>query len=566
MAGTLSRVAGSRPPRRAPDPGSHGGAARPRARDIDAPWRWASRLLAVSVLVPLVVILASWLHFDPAVWAHLGGTILPQLLLNTIWLVCGVAFGTLMLGVSLAWLTATCEFPGRRLLDWALMMPFALPAYVMAFVFIGVLDFSGPVQSGLRDLFGLPPAWSLEVRNTLGVILVMTLVLYPYVYMLARVSFLGQGRSAYEAARSLGLGPWAAFYRVSLPMARPGIIAGLSLALMEALADFGAVSVFNFDTFTTAIYKAWFGFFDLQSAAQLASILLTIVLLALVLERHYRDRARFTDAAHNGSQRRIRLVGGPALAASGLGWTVFLLAFVLPVARLATWAWGARGDLDARYLDLFVHTLSLGIMAGLLTVAAAFVLAYAQRYHGDFSTAVSVRIGTLGYALPGSVLAVGVMLSLTWFDHRIADAVASLTGREMGLVLSGTVLALLMAYFARFLAVAYGPVDSGLERIRPCIRDAARSLGAGQWETVWRVYLPMLRPGLLTAGLLVLVDVMKEMPATLLLRPFGWDTLAVRIYELTSEGEWGRAALPAMALLLVGLVPVILLVRKSARV
>ena len=254
-----------------------------------------------------------------------------------------------------------------------------------------------------------------------------------------------------------------------------------------------------------------------------------------------------------------------ALAASLFGWGVFVLAFAAPVSQLALWAWGAIGDLDARYVDLFVHTLTLGVMSGVLTVIGAFVLAYANRYHADASTALSVRIGTLGYALPGSVLAVGVMLSLTWIDNRVADAVEYLTGDDIGLVLSGTVIALLMAYFARFLAVAYGPVDSGLERIRPSIRDAARSLGAGPWQTVRRVYMPMLRPGLLTAGLLVLVDVMKEMPATLLLRPFGWDTLAVRIYELTSEGEWERAALPAMALMLVGLLPVILLVRKSAR-
>jgi len=528
-------------------------------------WRWAARLLAVSVLIPLAVILGSWLFFDPAVWSHLGTTVLPQLLVNTFWLVLGVAAGTLLLGVPLAWLTVMCDFPGRRILDWALMLPFALPAYVLAFVFVGVLDFAGPLQVGLRGLLGLPPAWSFEVRNTPGVIIVMTLVLYPYVYMLARVAFLGQGQSAYEAGRSLGLGPWAAFFRVSLPMARPAIIAGLSLALMEALADFGAVSVFNFDTFTTAIYKSWFGFFDLHSAAQLASILLTIVLVALVVERRFRDRARFTASGRGGAQRRMRLEGRRALAASLFGWGVFCLAFAAPVLRLVTWAWGALKDLDLRYLDLFVHTLSLGVMAGVLTVSAAFVLAFAHRYHADYSTALSVRISTLGYALPGSVLAVGVMLSLTWFDNRLADTVEWLSGEDMGLVLSGTVVALLMAYFARFLAVAYGPVDSSLERIRPSIRDAARSLGAGQWETVWRVYLPMLRPGLLTAGLLVLVDVMKEMPATLLLRPFGWDTLAVRIYELTSEGEWERAALPAVALLLVGLLPVILLVRKSAR-
>ena len=534
-------------------------------RSDDRPWRWSARLLAISVLVPLAVILGSWLYFDPQVWSHLGDTVLPRLLLNTSWLIVGVGIGTLLLGVPLAWLTVMCEFPGRRILDWALMLPFALPAYVLAFVFVGVLDFAGPVQSGLRALFGLPAAWSFEVRNTFGVIAVMTLVLYPYVYMLARVSFIGQGQSAYEAARSLGLGPWGAFFRVSLPMARPGIVAGLSLALMEALADFGAVSVFNFDTFTTAIYKSWFGFFDLHSAAQLASILLTIVLIAMLVERHYRNRARFTESGRNGAQRRIHLSGRLGLAASLFGWGVFILAFAAPVVKLVSWALAVASDLDSRYLDLFLHTLTLGAMAGVLTVAAAFVLAYANRYHGDYSTALSVRVGTLGYALPGSVLAVGVMLSLTWFDNRIADGVEWLTGRDIGLVISGTVIALLMAYFARFLAVAYGPVESSLERIRPSMRDAARSLGAAQWETVWRVYLPMLRPGLLTAGLLVLVDVMKEMPATLLLRPFGWDTLAVRIFELTSEGEWERAALPAIGLVVVGLVPVVLLVRKSGR-
>jgi len=528
-------------------------------------WRWASRLLAISVLIPLLVIVASWFFIDPEVWSHLSSTVLPELIGNTLLLVFGVGIGTIVLGVSLAWLTSLCDFPGRRILDWALMLPFALPAYVLAFVFLGVFDFAGPVQSALREWFDLSPRWSLEIRNAFGVIVVMTLVLYPYVYMLARVSFMGQGQSSYEAARSLGRGPWSAFFHVSLPMARPGIIAGLSLALMEALADFGAVSVFNFNTFTTAIYKAWFGFFDLHSAAQLASILLTLVLVALVVERRFRERARYADNGHAGVQRRMRLRGTQAWLASIYGWFIFTLAFALPVGQLLSWAWGSREHLDGRYFDLLSHTSSLGAMAALLTVSGAFIMAFAHRYYGDSFTRIGVRVGTLGYALPGSVLAVGVMLSLTWVDNRLADGLEWLTGSDPGLFLSGTVVALLMAYFARFLAVAYGPVDSALERVKPSIREAARSLGASQVQIMRRVYVPMLRPGLLTAGLLVLVDVMKEMPATLLLRPFGWDTLAVRIYELTSEGEWERAALPAIALVAVGLLPVILLVRKSAR-
>ncbi len=527
-------------------------------------WRWASRLLAISVLIPLAVIVGTWFVVDPQVWSHLGSTVLPELIVNTLLLVFGVGIGTTLLGVSLAWLTSLCDFPGRRLLDWGLMLPFALPAYVLAFVFVGVFDFGGPVQGALRDWFGLDQRWSIEIRNAFGVIVVMTLVLYPYVYMLSRVSFLGQGQSTYEAARSLGRGPWSAFFHVSLPMARPGIIAGLSLALMEALADFGAVSVFNFDTFTTAIYKAWFGFFDLNSAAQLASILLMLVLMALVVERRFRDRARYAEQGRGRSNHRMQLRGGKAMAASAYAWTVFCLAFALPVWQLLAWAWETREFIDERYWDLLGHTFSLGTMSAVLTVTGAFVLAFANRYYGDNFTRFGVRIGTLGYALPGSVLAVGVMLSLTWIDNRLADGLEWLLGHDPGLFFAGTVIALLMAYFARFLAVAYGPVDSALERIRPSLREAARSLGATQSEIVRKVYVPMLRPGLLTAGLLVLVDVMKEMPATLLLRPFGWDTLAVRIYELTSEGEWERAALPAIALVAVGLLPVILLVRKSS--
>lgn len=538
---------------------------RGRADPAGGFWRWATRLLAIGVLIPLVVIGASWLTVDSEVWGHLAATVLPDLLGNTLLLVAGVAVGTVLLGVSLAWLTSLCEFPGRRWLDWALMLPFAVPAYVLAFVFVGTLDFGGPVQSAIRELFDLPGAWSIEIRNAGGVILVMSLVLYPYVYMLARVAFLGQGQSAFEAARSLGLNPWQAFLRVSLPMARPGIIAGLSLALMEALADFGAVAVFNFDTFTTAIYKAWFGFFDLNSAAQLASLLLGIVLLALLAERHFRARAQFAESGRSGRARRFQLRGWRAAAATGYALLVFLLAFVAPMAQLLSWAWGSLDYLDHRYWGLLGHTFVLGSSAALVTVAGAFVLAFSRKYYPDRLTRAGVRVGTLGYALPGSVLAVGVMISLTWIDQRIADAWLALTGHEPGLLLGGTVIGLLLAYFARFLAVAFGPVESALERIRPSIRDAARSLGAGQWELVRRIYLPMLRPGLFTAALLVLVDVMKEMPATLLLRPFGWDTLAVRIYELTSEGEWERAALPAIALVLVGLLPVILLVRKSAR-
>ncbi len=528
-------------------------------------WRLSTYALAALVAGPLLLVFSGWLQAENAVWQHLAETILSDLILNTAILLVGVAIGVLLLGVGLAWLTAMCEFPGRRLFDWALMLPLAIPAYVLAFVALGLMDYAGPVQSAFRELFGRD-AGLPDIRGAGGVIAVMVLVLYPYVYMLARSAFLTQGSGTLEAARSLGLGPWGAFFHVALPMARPAIVAGTSLALMETLADFGTVAVFNYDTFTTAIYKAWFGLFNLQAAAQLASLLLLFVALALYGERQLRGRARFAEGSRRGKPQRRRLSGWRGWGATLLAANVFLLAFVIPVIQLLSWAWEiVAEDLDSRYLELLGHTLLLGGVAMALTVSAALLLAFARRYQKDRTTNAAVGIATLGYALPGSVLAVGVMLAFTGIDNFF-NALAPIIGLEApGRVLGGTLLALLLAYMVRFMAVAFGPIESGLGRIKPSMAEAGRSLGASGGEILCRIYLPLLRPGLLTAALLVLVDVMKEMPATLLLRPFGWDTLAVRIYEMTSEGEWERAALPAVTLILVGLLPVILLVRKSSR-
>jgi iron(III) transport system permease protein len=539
-------------------------AVRPSRRADGRALRTASLILAGLVALPLVVILLAWLAVDAEIWRHLRQTVLLELVRNTFVLVLGVGSGVLLIGVSLAWLTATCDFPGRRIFDWALMLPLAIPTYVIAFVMLGLLDFSGPLQSWLRGAFGPQGYWFPNVRSDGGIILVMTLALYPYVYMLARSAFLTQGQSAMEAARTLGLGPWSAFGRIALPMARPAIVAGLALALMETLADFGAVSVFNYNTFTTAIYKAWFGLFNLQAAAQLASLLMLFVLVALLLERRMRGQARYHTSGRPCAGHRLALQGWKAWAATGYASLVLGVAFIIPVAQLLTWAWrGGAQELDSRYLSLLTSTLTLGAAAAVLTVGCAFLLGYVRRHHPDRWTGAVVRFATLGYALPGAVLAVGIMMAFVWIDHGVASVAESLFGVSMGLVLSGTVIALLFAYMVRFLAVAYGPVDSSLERIKPRFAEAARSLGAGSREIVWRVYLPMLRPGLLTAALLVFVDVMKEMPATLMLRPFGWDTFAVRIFQLTVESEWERAALPALTLIAVGLLPVILLVRGT---
>ncbi|WP_353227783.1 ABC transporter permease [Pseudomonas qingdaonensis] len=527
--------------------------------------RWYPLVFTVCalVLLPLSVLVLSWQSIDLQIWSHLLDTQMSRLLGNTLTLILGVGVGVTVLGVSLAWLTSLCEFPGRRWLDWALMLPFAIPAYVLAFVFVGLLDFSGPVQTLLREWFG--PMRLPRVRSTGGVIIVLVLVFYPYVYLLARTAFLAQGKGLMEAARVLGQSPLQAFWRVALPMARPAIGAGVALALMETLADFGAVAVFNFDTFTTAIYKTWYGFFSLSSAAQLASLLLLAVMLVLYGERRARGAVRSSNERPRVAAL-YHLHGVKALAASSWCLLVFACAFVIPVLQLLVWFWQrGRFDLDERYGALILHTLYLGAMAALITVAVALLLAFARRQAPTRVVRAGVSLANLGYALPGSVLAVSIMQAFSYLDNQLVVPLSSWLGGAGRPLLMGSLAALLLAYLVRFIAVAYGPLENSLGRIRPSLPEASRSLGVSGPRLFFKVYLPLLVPGALSAALLVFVDVLKEMPATLLMRPFGWDTLAVRVFEMTSEGEWSRASLPALTLVLVGLLPVIGLIRRSAR-
>lgn len=522
-------------------------------------WGVAALLIATIVIVPLGVVLSSVFTPHDDVWAHLIETTLAGILINTFWLTLGVALGTGVLGVSLAWLTAATEFPGRRFFDWALMLPMAIPSYVTAFVAIGLLDFSGPLQTALRVWFGKNGFWFPEIRSRGGVILVMTLTLYPYVYLLARNAFLTQGRRALEAAQSLGASRMRGFFRVALPMARPWIVGGVMLALMETLSDFGAVSIFNYDTFATAIYQAWFGFFSVSAASQLASLLVLLVFILLLLEQKLTARTRYTGTGLSARQGdRIQLDGFARWFSVVFVSMVFFIAFVIPVVQLLVWSASIVGeDLDARYFGYLGHSLFLGGGAALITVTSVLILVYAHRLRPTAMIRGLVRIATLGYALPGSVLAVGIFIPFAWVDHQM------MTYLDRPFILKGTVVAMLLAYLVRFLAVAYHPAQSAIKRISPHIDESARNLGCSGVEMLRRVYLPMMRGGVLTALVLVFVDVMKEMPITLMTRPFGWDTLAIRIYEMTSEGEWERAALPAIAIVAAGLIPVFLLTRDS---
>lgn len=524
-------------------------------------WQSLGLLVAALVALPIAVVVLQWAVFglgEQAIWQHLLSTRLDRLTLNTLTLLFGVGIGVSLLGVSLAWLVSTCRFPGRGFFEWALMLPLAIPGYVMAFVYLALFTYAGPVQTWWRAQFGSSAGFP-DIQGAGGVILVFSLVLYPYVYMLARSAFLNQGPAVMDAARILGLNGRQAFFRVALPVARPAIAGGVALALMETLADFGAVSVFNFDTYTTAVYSAWYGLFNLQVAAQLASLLLVFVVALLALERYSRRQARYHQRS-SAAPRLLNLGRRGWLATAWCGLVLFM-AFIVPTGQLLLWVLETGlADLDSRYLEFFWHTLMLGAMAAVLTAVLALLLGWIRRQSGTGRWMPgAVRLATLGYALPGSVLAVGIMLVFTGLDHGLEGLFG------FRLMLAGSVAALVLAYVTRFLAVAHAPVEAGMESIRPSMLEAARSLGASPGRVLRCLTIPALRPALLTALILVFVDVMKEMPATLIMRPFGWDTLAVRIYTMTAEGQWERAALPALTLLLVGLVPVILLVRSSSR-
>ena len=516
--------------------------------------------LPVTVLIALAV---GAVAAPAADMRHLLEHVVPGVLLNTVVLVVGVTLLAGLLGTALAWLVTGYDFPLRPLFTWALLLPMAIPAYVLAFVAIAGLDFAGPVQTALREAFGadlrLPP-----IRSTGGVVLVMSLALYPYVYLLARGAFATQGRRALEIAASLGLTPRQALLRVQLPMARPWIAGGLALVAMETLADFGTVAVFNYDTFTTAIWRAWSALYSIEAALQLAGALVLLVAVALVFEQRARAAQRHTALGGPAAPRR-RLTGWRAAAATAAPATVLLLALVLPGIALVSWAMRhAAHDLDADGWAAVGRSVALGLMAAALVCTLALALAYAVRARPDGPTRSLARLATLGYALPGMVLAVGVFLPAAGLNSLLESA-ARTVGFEWTGYLQGTVAVLLLAYAVRFLAVGHAPIDAHLGRITPRIDDGARLLGATGFALLRRVHLPLLRTGLLTAAALVFVDVMKEMPITLMTRPFGWDTLAVRVFEFTSEGEWTRAALPALAIVLVGLLPVALLLKRAER-
>lgn len=520
---------------------------------------------ALFSALPIVIVLSRFIHPEPEIWQHIVDTLLLRLLGNTVMLSLGVVGFTTVVGTGAAWLVSVYDFPGRRFFSWALMLPLAIPTYVFAFVFLGLLDFSGPVQTFFRSALPHAGRWFPDIRSTPGVIGVLSLALYPYVYLLARNAFRSQGIRILEASAILGLGSGRALFKVALPMARPWIMAGAMLVLMETLSDFGAVSIFNFDTLTTAIYKAWFGFFSLNAAAQLSSILLILVFGVILMEQWTRRGIQYHQGGRVApSTRRLPLTGPKKWTAALVLLLLFTAGFIVPFAQLAFWALEDLSlSMVSTHLTLMGHSFFFAAIVAACVSATALFLVYHQRHHRDRTTTWFIRMATMGYAMPGTILAVGFVIMTALLDRMAGYLLTTVTGNAWSGILQGTVFMVIAGCSVRFMTVGFNSISSAMERITPHVDEAAATLGVTGMKRLAAVHLPLLKSGMLTGLILVFVDVMKEMPITLMTRPFGWDTLAVKIFELTSEGEWQRAALPAMVLVLAGMVPLIMLTRKS---
>ena len=532
-------------------------------------------LSAVAVLVAAICLLPM---IAVAIAAFIGGTgtvsqllssVLPRYVGNTALLVVLVSIGTLCLGVGAAWLVTMTRFPGVRFFEIALVLPLAFPSYVLAYAYTYILDHPGIVQSTLRDVMGWGPRdyWFPEVRSLGGAAFMLVLVLYPYVYLLARASFLQQSGTTFLAARALGSSAWSAFFRVSLPLARPAIAGGVLLAVMETIADFGTVAYFGVRTFATGIYTSWFTLADRGGAAQLALCLLSFALLLAMLERIQRGRAKYSDAARGGQEKtQLQLHGVHAVAAFALCSIPVLLGCVLPVVVLFNMGLGSEQDLlSSRYLAFIQNSLTFAGIAAVVTVCAAVTVGFFQRMQpGRFSSATAY-IARLGYAVPGGVVAVGLLVPFAAFDNALDAWMRSTFDISTGLLVTGSIWLLIIAYLVRFSAAALGAYEGGQALVHANMDAASRSLGQTPWGTLRRVHLPILTPSLLTALLIVFVDVMKELPATLIMRPFNYDTLAVQAYRLASDERLDGAAVPSLVIVAIGLLPVILICRQVGR-
>ncbi len=534
-------------------------------------WLIGGVLAGVLIALPVGVVVSSIFQSSDGEWTHLAQTRLPRYVFNTLVLAVSVCVLAGFFGITTAWLVTMYRFPGRKILSWAQLLPLAVPAYLSAYALSDLFQFSGPVQTWMREYFNLVPGeyWFPNVRSLGGAIIILAFSLYPYVYFAARIAFLEQPRSALEASRTLGRGPIATFLTVALPLARPALVAGIMLVLMETVADFGAVDYCAVDTFATGIYRTWFGLDSPVAAAQLSALLISVLFLLLGLEWILRRGNRYHRTTTRCDQERSTSLGTPM----GVLACLFCLfpigiGFVLPASRLLILAI-EEGDARASELlgELVFTTVWVASVASVIAVVLAILIGYSRRIRSGILTGFASSAARAGYAIPGPVIGIGVLMTLVWVDHGINDISSSFLGEDWkpGLIFTGSVLALVIGYQTRFLAVSLSFVEAGLARVHRRVDDAARTLGAGATRTFFGVHLPMMRRSLLAAGLIVFVDVAKELPITLMLRPFNFDTLAIRVYTLASDERLEEAATASLAIIVIGLIPVFLLSRHIER-
>ena len=532
-------------------------------------WVALTLLVAATLLLPVLVVAASVFLSSGDIWQHLYDTVLAEYVANSLLLAFGVGCLALPLGVIPAWLVTLYRFPCSRQLEWALLLPLAMPAYIIAYTYTGLLDVAGPLQSWLREAFAWQYGdyWFPDIRSLPGAVLMLSLVLYPYIYLLARAALLEQSASVVEVARTLGVRPAGIFFKVLLPLARPAIIVGLSLVLMETLADYGTVQYFGVATFTTGIFKTWFGLGSSIAAAQLSALLMLFVLFLIILEQYSRRQSRYHDTSTRHDrleQKHLHgLRGLPALAVCALP---VLFGFVIPSGQLLIWGMQTwRISMDSGFFAIVMNSIELALITAVLAALLALAVSCARRQQPGIMTNSFNRLLGMGYAVPGAVIAVGVLIPFTWLDRNLSHWIGLLSDTDPGLLLSGTIAILVFAYLVRFLALSLNTVDAGLAKIKPSMDEAGKSLGLSGFRLLRRVHIPILRGSLLTAVLLVFVDVLKELPATLILRPFNFNTLAVRTYELANEERLADAASPALAIVLAGIIPVIILSRAISQ-
>ncbi|RCW66028.1 iron(III) transport system permease protein [Marinobacter nauticus] len=530
-------------------------------------WLISAVLTTAIVALPVLSVIFLALFPDENIWPHLIETTLPRYLTTTIQLMIGVGALTLLIGLATAWAVTMCEFPGRKFFEWALLLPFAVPAYVIAYVYTSLLDYAGPVQRGLREWFGWQNAsdyWFPEIRSLEGAILMIGLVLYPYVYLLGRAAFLEQSPSLFAVSRSLGHSALSTFFRVVLPIARPAIAVGLSLVLMETLNDFGTVDFFAVQTLTRGLFDTWMNLGNLGGAAQIATTMLIFVVILVTLERYSRRRQQQYAARDNRDPIHRFTMSFPRQMICVVVCAVPLIfGFIIPGATLGYYAWEYFDvSWNPDFIQNTFNSLFLSSAAALTTLIIGVTLAYSRRLHNTRGMQILMRLSSLGYAMPGAVLAVGVIVPLAGFDNWLDSLMRDYLGVSTGLLLSGTAFALIFAYTVRFLAVSAGSVESALQKITPSMDMASRSLGHTPGKTLINVHLPMLRGTLVTAALVVFVDCMKELPATLILRPFNYETLATYVYQFASDEQLYHSALPALIIVVAGIIPIILMNRS----